>query len=101
MIKYFYKKKEILIMKILYHGEENIVSKAVQELFEKKLEKLNKFDENLSAEIGFSKEGSDFVIKMSLKGNHTNLITKANSNDMYKNIDICVDNLKEQLVKNK
>ena len=88
-------------MKILYHGEENIVSKAVQELFEKKLEKLNKFDENLSAEIGFSKEGSDFVIKMSLKGNHTNLITKANSNDMYKNIDICVDNLKEQLVKNK
>lgn len=88
-------------MKILYHGEENIVSKSVQDLCEKKLEKLNKFDEDLSAEISFSKEGSDFVIKMILKGNHTNLITKAKSNDMYKNIDICIDNLKEQLIKNK
>ena len=48
-----------------------------------------------------TKEGSEFAMKLQLESDEYNIIAKAKSNDMYKNIDDCLDRLTAQLKEQK
>lgn len=84
-----------------YHCGD-LLSPALKTMVEKKLAKLDKFGlEDANVEIHMAKEGNDFALKMQLQADEYNLIAKAKSDEMYKNIDICVDRLTTQLKEQK
>lgn len=91
-------------MKTFYHEKSNssqvaLLSPAMQALFEKKLAKLDKFDNDLTCDVYLSLEGKKHMVKTVLRFRGKDLVSKAQSEDMYKNIDICVSNLTSQIVK--
>lgn len=81
-----------------YHCGD-LLSPALQSMVEKKLSKLDKFDlsENANIDVYMAKEGSEFAMKLQLVADGLDIIAKAKSNDMYKNIDDCLDRLIAQL----
>ena len=85
-----------------YHCGD-LLSPALESMVNKKLAKLEKFDlsPNANIDVHMTKEGSDFVMKLQLQADGINLMSKAKSNDMYKNIDECVDRLTSQLKEQK
>lgn len=83
-----------------YHAG-NLLSPALERLTDKKLSKLEKYAEDIVVDIFMSLEGKEHVTKMIFKTKNYELVSKARSNDMYKNIDVCVDNLKSQIVDKK
>lgn len=88
-------------MKIEYHGAD-LVSPALEEICEKKIAKLNKFDKNdFKMDLYLTKTGKEFAMKAVLTGKVNTFVANAKSDDMYKNIDLVVNNLKEQLSGNK
>lgn len=89
-------KGELNMQKNYHCGD--LLSPALQSMVEKKLSKLDKFDlENASVDVYMSKEGSEFAMKLQLVADGHDIIAKAKSNDMYKNIDDCLDRLTSQL----
>ena len=85
-----------------YHCGD-LLSPALEGLIDKKLGKLDRFglSENANVDVHMTKEGGDFVMKMQLVADGVNIMAKAKSNDMYKNIDECVDRLTSQLKEQK
>ena len=80
-----------------YHCGD-LLSPALQSMVEKKLAKLEKFGlADAVVDVHMSKEGSEFVLKMQLGSKEYDLLAKAKSNDMYKNIDECIDKLTYQI----
>ena len=81
-----------------YHCGD-LLSPALESMVEKKLNKLDKFDlsPNAYVDVYMTKEGNDFVMKTQLQADGLNIMAKSKSNDMYKNIDECVDRLTAQL----
>ena len=91
-------------MKTFYHekstgSQVSLLSPAMQAMFEKKLAKLDKFDEGLVCDVYLSLEGKKHIVKSVLRYRGKDLVSKAESEDMYKNIDTCVANLTSQIVK--
>lgn len=84
-----------------YHCGD-LLSPALQSMVEKKLVKLEKYGLNdMVVDVHMSKEGNDFVLKLQLSSREHDLLAKAKSNDMYKNIDECIDKLCYQIRENK
>ena len=83
-----------------YHCGD-LLSPALESMVEKKLSKLEKFGVDLVADIYMSMEGKQFCLKISLKARSYEVMAKAVSDDMYKNIDDCVAKLNAQLVEKK
>ncbi len=83
-----------------YHCGD-LLSPALEKMVSKKLAKLDKFGVDSVVDIYMSMEGKQFCMKMNLKAKSYELMAKAVSNDMYKNIDECVDKLTAQLVQKK
>ena len=83
-----------------YHCGD-LLSPALKDMVEKKLAKLDKynFEEDAVIDITMSKEGKDFAMKMQLQAEGVNAVAKAVSNDMYKNIDECLNRLNSQINK--
>jgi len=89
-------------MKVLFNYSKLPVSKSLEDLTEKKLTKLAKyFRGEVTADIHFKLEGKLHTMGLHLWGNGNEYKTSATSNDMYKNIDTCVDKLKTQVTKSK
>lgn len=91
-------------MKTFYHEKSNssqvaLLSPAMQSLFEKKLAKLDKFEKDLVCDVYLSLEGKKHMVKTILRMRGKDLVSVAQTDDMYKNIDICVSNLTSQVVK--
>lgn len=91
-------------MKTFYHEKSNssqvaLLSPAMQALFEKKLAKLDKFEKDLVCDVYLSLEGKKHMVKTVLRIRGKDLVSTAQTDDMYKNIDICVSNLTSQVVK--
>lgn len=80
-----------------YHGESTLLSDAFKELCEKKLAKLEKYADNMNIEVYLSKEGKDHILKMVLTTDNYEVVSKEKSDDMYKNVDLCIDSLKKQI----
>lgn len=84
-----------------YHCGD-LLSPALQSMVEKKLSKLDKYGlDDAVVDVHMSKEGNDFVLKMQLQSREYNILAKAKSNDMYKNIDDCLDRLNSQIKEHK
>lgn len=83
-----------------YHAGA-LLSPALENLCNKKLAKLEKYADDLVCDIYMSMEGKEQITKMILKSRRYELVAKAKSDDMYKNIDTCIDSLKLQISKEK
>lgn len=88
-------------MTINYHGDETVKSPALENVCNKKLLKMEKLAEDLEVNVYFSKDAKDFVLKMVATTKNWEVMAKEQSDDMYKNIDGCVDKLKKQINDNK
>lgn len=89
-----------IVMVINYHCGE-LLSPAIQELLEKKLEKFDRYNLDGVFDVYMSAQGKDFTLKIQLTSREYNLFAKSVAKDMYKNIDDCVDKLNSQLVAKK
>ena len=83
-----------------YHCGD-LLSPALESMLSKKLKKLEKFGVDPTVDIYMSMEGKQFCLKIALKAKSYELMAKAVSDDMYKNIDECVDKLASGLVQKK
>lgn len=80
----------------------NLLSPALEAMLDKKLAKLDKFGIDGVLDIYMKNEGKEqYELKIQLSAKDMNLLAKAVSKDMYKNIDECVDKLNSQIVANK
>lgn len=81
----------------------NINSEALEGLCEKKLSKLEKFYKGgePTISVGFSVDNREHIVVLSTKYNGFDLKSKGKSEDMYKSLDIAIENLKNQITKNK
>lgn len=81
----------------------NINSKALESMTEKKLSKLGKFfkGEEPTVSVSYQVDNRNHLVTLQTKYNNANLISKGKSEDMYKSLDIAIDNLKVQMSKNK
>lgn len=88
-------------MKVEFRGK--ISSPAIEELTRKKLERVEKYfkGEEPSFVVSFDIENKDHVVRMETNYNSFNLQAKAKSQDMYKSLDLCLENIKSQMLKNK
>ena len=85
-----------------YYHSGNLLSPALESMLEKKLAKLDKFGLDGVLDIYMKNEGKEqFELKIQLSSKDMNLLAKAVSKDMYKNIDECVDKLNSQIVAKK
>lgn len=83
-----------------YHCGD-LMSPALEGMLEKKLTKLDKFGDEMALDAYMTMEGKDYSLKMILKAKKNTFVAKEVSGDMYKNIDVCVDKLSEQLIQKK
>ena len=83
-----------------YHCKE-LLSPALEAMCNKKIAKLDKFNKDGTVDVYMSLEGKEHLLKMILKTNRYEIVAKSKSPDMYKNIDLCVDSLKSQLIDRK
>ena len=81
----------------------DIKSEALEGLCIKKLSKLEKFYKGgePTVFVGFSVDKREHVVVLSSKYNGFDLKAKGKSEDMYKSLDIAIENLKNQITKNK
>ena len=84
-------------MNIEYHGTE-LLSPALEELCVKKVAKLDKFDKNdFKMDLYLGKDAKNYTLKAVLTGKVNTFVANAKSDDMYKNVDSVINNLKDQL----
>lgn len=88
-------------MNITFSGKNDVRSTALEELCEKKLQKIEKKlpNNNLSAEINFGMEGREFVLSMNLNVDGDKFFAKNKGLEMYANIDACISKLSAQINK--
>lgn len=84
-------------MVVKYHGDSTLLSDAFQNMCDKKLGKLEKLAENMTVDAFLTKEGKDHILKMVAVTKNWEIVAKGKSDDMYKNIDLCVDILKKEI----
>lgn len=83
-----------------YHCGD-LMSPALETMISKKLKKLDKFGLEPVVDIYMSMEGKNHCLKMTLKAKKYELMAKSVSEDMYKNIDVCVDKLASGIIEKK
>lgn len=83
-------------------GRNIVVTDAIRNYFLEKLSKIDKFaDRIVQANVTFDVQRSNQICKINLKMNNINVLSEANTTDMYASIDIAVDKLETQLLKYK
>ena len=80
-----------------YHGDSTLLSDAFKAMCDKKLAKLEKLADDISVEIFLSKEGKEHILKMVASSKNWEVVSREKSDDMYKNIDLCIDSLRKQI----
>ena len=81
-----------------YHAG-NLLSPSLESLYNKKLDKLDKYADDIVCDIYLSLDGKNHVTKIILKSKKFEVVAQNRSDDMYKNVDVCVDSLKTQISK--
>lgn len=80
-----------------------INSEALEGLTKKKLLKLEKYFKGgePTITVSFQVDNREHIVTLFTNYNSFDLKAKGKSEDMYKSIDIAIDNLKQQIAKNK
>ena len=91
-------------MKLNIRGDKLIVTKAIKETIEKKLERLNRyFDENsdITAHVLVKAKGLNQSIEVTVPTSRFTLRAEEVNEDLYAAIDYVLDKLERQIRKNK
>lgn len=91
-------------MKISIRGDKLVVTKAIKETIESKLERLEKyFDENadITAHVVVKVKNLDQTIEVTIPTNRFTLRAEETHEDLYTAIDKVIDKLERQIRKNK
>ena len=89
-------------MKVRFTGKTDIRSDALENMCQKKLERVESklaTKNEANADVTFGTEGGDFVLSIVLTADGNKFIAKSKSRDMYANIDDCVKKLNTQIGK--
>ena len=91
-------------MKISIRGDKLVVTKAIKETIESKLERLEKyFEENadITAHVVVKVKNLDQTIEVTIPTNRVTLRAEETHEDLYTAIDKVIDKLERQIRKNK
>ncbi|HHT38003.1 MAG TPA: ribosome-associated translation inhibitor RaiA [Mollicutes bacterium] len=91
-------------MKIEIRGDKLLITKAIKNYIEEKLSKLDKYfkkPENITAKITLKVRGRSKIIEVTIPLNSFILRNEEEHGDLYAAIDLVVDKLERQVVKNK
>jgi putative sigma-54 modulation protein len=91
-------------MKISIRGDKLVVTKAIKETIESKLERLNKYFENdaeITAHVVVKAKNLDQSIEVTIPTNRFTLRAEEVDTDLYAAIDKVIDKLERQIRKNK
>lgn len=89
-------------MKIVIHGKNIEVTRALEDVINKKLSKLdNYFSQELEAQVTLSIEKNDQIIEVGILFNGIYLRAQERNSDLYVAIDLVVDKLYKQIRRQK
>jgi putative sigma-54 modulation protein len=91
-------------MKYEIHGDKLLITDAIKTYIEEKLSKLNKYFEHsskITARIVLKVRGRDQIIEVTIPTHSFALRNEEAQSDLYAAIDLVVDKLERQIVKNK
>lgn len=91
-------------MKYEIHGDKLLITEAIKGYIEEKLSKLNKYFEKpsaIKARIVLKVRGRDQIIEVTIPTHSFTIRNEEAHVDLYAAIDLIIDKLERQLVKNK
>jgi putative sigma-54 modulation protein len=89
-------------MKVIFNYSKRDSSKNLEDLVEKKLNKIKKyFKGEVIAEVNIKAEGKSHAMSIAVDTHGNNFNVNSVNKDMYKNVDLCIDKLKTQVKKAK
>lgn len=91
-------------MKISIRGDKLVVTKAIKETIESKLERLEKYFEknvDITAHVVIKVKNLDQTIEVTIPTNRFTLRAEETNEDLYSAIDKVIDKLERQIRKNK
>ena len=86
------------------HGDKLLITDAIKSYIDEKLSKLNKYFENaekITARVVLKVRGRDQIIEVTIPMNSFTLRNEEANSDLYAAIDLVIDKLERQMVKNK
>ncbi len=91
-------------MKIQTHGDKLVVTKAIKEYLEEKVARLNKYlvnSDDIKAVVHIRIKNNMQCIEVTIPTDNFTLRAEEKHNDLYASIDLVIDKLERQIVKNK
>ena len=88
-------------MKVQITGKELKVTDAINDYIERKLERVDKYFEDASAEVVVKTEKNEQIAEVRLNANGENYRAEAEEKDLYASIDRVIDILEGQIRKTK
>jgi putative sigma-54 modulation protein len=91
-------------MKYEIHGDKLLITESIKSYIEEKLSKLNKYfehPEKITARVILKIRGRDQIIEVTIPTHSFTIRNELSHSDLYAAIDLVVDKLERQMVKNK
>lgn len=91
-------------MKIDIRGEKLVVTNAIKEYIEEKVKKIQKYlskADEITARVVVSVKGKDQKVEVTIPTKNLTLRAEEKNNDLYSAIDLVVEKLERQIIKNK
>lgn len=91
-------------MKYDIRGDKLVVTNAIKEYAEEKVSKIEKYlasSDEIMARIVVSVKGKDQKVEVTIPTKNLTLRAEEKSNDLYAAIDLVVEKLERQIIKNK
>lgn len=91
-------------MKFDIRGEKLVVTNAIKEYIEEKVKKIQKYlskADEITARVVVSVKGKDQKVEVTIPTKNLTLRAEEKNNDLYSAIDLVVEKLERQIIKNK
>ncbi len=96
-------RKDLIKMKYNIRGDKLVVTEAINNYVESKLDRLNKYfkEDDILANVLLRVRGNDQIIEVTIPTDKFILRSEEEANDLYAAIDLVTDKLERQIRKNK
>ena len=96
-------RKDLIKMKYNMSGDKLVVTEAINNYVESKLDRLNKYfkEDDILANVLLRVRGNDQIIEVTIPTDKFILRSEEEANDLYAAIDLVTDKLERQIRKNK
>ncbi len=91
-------------MKFDIRGEKLVITNAIKEYIEEKVKKIQKYlskADEITARVVVSVKGKDQKVEVTIPTKNLTLRAEEKNNDLYSAIDLVVEKLERQIIKNK